>query len=643
MGVRALLLVLLGISSGLAGCGSAPAECEDVDGDGFGPGCELGDDCDPRNAARTDDCDIVPPPDCVADPLATGCPCIGGVAECYGADPATLAHGACQVGSAICVGGTWGLCNGAVRPRFETCDEVDQDCDGRTDEGVRSPCGGCTPGCVGGVWGEGEAPFEAGGDLALTELGSLTLRREERRLDELWITNTAEATLSRIDANRAVEVARYPTGGSEPTRVAVDWLGDAVVANRDFDGVSRVRKITSDPERCVDLDADGLETSTGPDDVRFDDECVAWTVPVGETGEVARALAIDGLLGPDGGGGGDVWVGLHDGERIVHLDGTSGAVREVIETPGFAPYAAAFDADGVLWVASRDGQLLSVDRFTEPREVVRREVPLPCFLLYGLDVDAEGRVFLTGFSCDQVMIFDPREERWSVRVTPPSPRGAVVVDDDGAEPRAFFAHTDGRVSSVRLRPLVDVETFDLQDATELPSESIGVASTSAGIWVASSRSALEGRGVATRVDPDTGEVTAHVPLGAAPHPQGDLSGSKLAGGFVPEGSAQRVFGGCGEGETTWVELHVEADVPPSTDDAPAGEVEVALRWAADEAGLAAASFEVVGVLPSARSPFPLSLPEGGVVEVRLVLRTAARDGAPRVHRVGLRHSCPGPD
>ena len=70
---------------------------------------------------------------------------------------------------------------------------------------MRSPCGGCTPGCVGGVWGEGEAPFEAGGDLALTELGSLTLRREERRLDELWVTNTAEATLCRIDAARAVD------------------------------------------------------------------------------------------------------------------------------------------------------------------------------------------------------------------------------------------------------------------------------------------------------------------------------------------------------------------------------------------------------------------------------------------------------
>ena len=34
-----------------------------------------------------------------------------------------------------------------------------------------------------------------------------------------------------------------------------------------------------------------------------------------------------------------------------------------------------------------------------------------------------------------------------------------------------------------------------------------------------------------------------------------------------------------------------------------------------------------------------TLPTGGVVEVRLVMRTAARDGAPRVERVGLEWRC----
>jgi hypothetical protein len=55
----------------LASSCDAPAMCVDADLDGFGPGCAAGDDCDPDNAARTNDCDRVPPPDCSATPVAT--------------------------------------------------------------------------------------------------------------------------------------------------------------------------------------------------------------------------------------------------------------------------------------------------------------------------------------------------------------------------------------------------------------------------------------------------------------------------------------------------------------------------------------------------------------------------------------------
>ncbi|HJL34038.1 MAG TPA: hypothetical protein RMI62_33410, partial [Polyangiaceae bacterium LLY-WYZ-15_(1-7)] len=474
-----LLFVLLALVA--PACGGDGPGCVDTDLDGFGEGCELGPDCDDRNAARTDDCD--------ADPFATGCPCLPGLAECYPADPATRDVGVCTGGQAICRGGVWGLCEGAVLPRFETCEGSDQDCDGRVDEGVLSPCGACTPGCVGGVWGEGDAPFVEGEDTALTPAGRLTLRREERLEATVWIVNSAEATVSKIDAESATEVARYFSGGPEPSRVAVDWLGDAWVANRHFGGVSTVRKIAGDLARCVDRDGSGtIETASGPTPLE-DDECVLLTVEVGGVGGVARALAVDGNRGPDGGAGGDLWVGLHDEEAILHLDGTSGAVVERFETPGFQPYAAVFDDFGTLWMISRDGFLLELPRFEPGAAPIVRAVPLACFLLYGLDVDARGRVFVTGFSCDSMSLYEPELERWTTIDAPPSVRGAVL-DDAG---RAWAAHTDGRVSRVRFDPLRVEETFDLRGEGVTPIESIGAAYDAFGqVWVASSSGGGEG-------------------------------------------------------------------------------------------------------------------------------------------------------
>ncbi len=97
----------------------APSEtCGCVPG---GEGCNgVDDDCDGR----------------VDEDLARGC----------GSDV-----GECRRGTQTCGGGGWGGCDGEVAPSAEECDGRDQDCDGQSDEALVRTCGTDVGECVAGT------------------------------------------------------------------------------------------------------------------------------------------------------------------------------------------------------------------------------------------------------------------------------------------------------------------------------------------------------------------------------------------------------------------------------------------------------------------------------------------------------------
>ncbi len=77
-----------------------------------------------------------------------GCACIPGATQrCYGGAPGVAGRGACAYGTMRCEGsgefGAWGACSGATAPADERCDDVDNDCDGVTDEGFCRVDGAC--------------------------------------------------------------------------------------------------------------------------------------------------------------------------------------------------------------------------------------------------------------------------------------------------------------------------------------------------------------------------------------------------------------------------------------------------------------------------------------------------------------------
>src|SRR5262249_46379302 len=87
-----------------------------------------------------------------------GCNCVNGSTKiCYAGAPGTMGVGACHAGVQTCVNGNYGACVGQVLPSAETCNGVDDDCNGAVDDGLPTlscgvgACAVTTPSCIAGV------------------------------------------------------------------------------------------------------------------------------------------------------------------------------------------------------------------------------------------------------------------------------------------------------------------------------------------------------------------------------------------------------------------------------------------------------------------------------------------------------------
>ena len=344
----------------------------------------------------------------------------------------------------------------------------------------------------------------------------------------VWIANSGEHTISKINTRTLQEEGRYITRADQngnPSRTSVSIDAKAVVVANRSGGIT---KIWARPEYCTDKNGNGkIDTSTGKNDLLpFDqEECIAWFTPFeGATTQrpvawtsgtynprtceyedqkvwTAASFGVNGVGSPCDGA---------DGIHVYRLNGDTGAVEDQLHLPEVScgllgAYGAAVDTSNNVWYfVFGGGVIFRVDYETLEHEVVPKG-------FYGITVDTKSRVWL-----DDGSRYDPVAKTWATQIGDLQPNGGsgVAVDLKG---RVWHA-TDGGIG------WLDSETMMVGGKVTLPQPGLyrGIGVDVDGyIWAV-----LLGGTVAYRIHPDTFEIASYDGLNQ-PYTYSDMAGGQI--------------------------------------------------------------------------------------------------------------------
>ncbi len=239
----------------------------------------------------------------------------------------------------------------------------------------------------------------------------------------VWVANTDEATVSKINTRTAVEEARYTTGPDIrelPSRTSVSVDGKAVVVANRLGGVV---KFWANEADCQDTNGTpGIQTSDGPGNILpfGQDDCMEWYTdfplatsqrPVQWTPGIwdqSTCTYVDQKVWTVNAGGGVVDSGRcgYQGVSVYRLNGDTGAVEDTIDIPEnefpcegtLGPYGASVDREGNLWFQKMHEQklLARVDGVSLAYEIFAFPDQTAIEWSYGIIVDHRDRVWLSG-------------------------------------------------------------------------------------------------------------------------------------------------------------------------------------------------------------------------------------------------------
>jgi uncharacterized repeat protein (TIGR01451 family) len=303
-----------------------------------------------------------------------------------------------------------------------------------------------------------DADFEMG-ELVGTAYGGdqLTLSPRSVTRPFVWVPNSNEGTVSKVDTRTGNELARYrvcpPGVTGNPSRTTIDQYGNCWVANRQSatavkiglleEGEFSDRNGNGIADTSADLDGDG--NITGSELLPWgQDECVLFEVVLipGREGTFVPGTYTAGYAndywnpGPRGMAidyDGNLWCGTWGTMKYYYIDGRTGIIRDRVDvsTPvAHHPYGAVIDPYGQLWSSGyHDSVPQNNVLFLDPASRWTTNFNLG-HRTYGLGIDRNDHLFVAGYDSSvltrlNVLTF---ERDWTVSA-PYQVRGVVVTDD----------------------------------------------------------------------------------------------------------------------------------------------------------------------------------------------------------------------
>lgn len=293
-----------------------------------------------------------------------------------------------------------------------------------------------------------------------TSAGTLKLGITDSTFPFIWIANSGEGTISKLDVTTGKELGRYRTGpgNGNPSRTTVDQDGNVWVGNRNNNTITKVG--LKEFGQCIDRNGNGVIDSSTPvqanaeTETAFNPDIKDWTGAFGDglgitnaadecillhvaligneaedptpavvisTPTDIRTVAID----PDN----NVFVGGYYQNSLFKVNGTTGAVIKSMAT--LQPhYGGVVDKNGNLWsMSSGSGKVQKIDKDMTTNTLI--DVGHNG---YGIGIDKFGKIWSTELNGGRFSAFDPADPAGTLKVftqTGYSRSQGITTDDNG--------------------------------------------------------------------------------------------------------------------------------------------------------------------------------------------------------------------
>jgi hypothetical protein len=422
---------------------------------------------------------------------------------------------------------------------------------------------------------------------------------------DVWVANRAfggQSSVSKI-ANDASDCTER--NGAPGIQTSSDVNGDGVIdTDCNDDGV---------PDDIANVASKPCTNGKAQEFYGLDDECVLFTTNTDASNQWGRPLTLsEGSVdfGPS-----DAWAGLWQNGHFFRIDGSTGLTKAMAPGPAHC-YGATADRNGILWIAIiSDGRLGYFDT-TAPANVGLTRPATFGLDAYGIALDRDQNIWQGGWGNQNAYRYTPNraggfaglgQGGWTAINNPGNSAGAngnsrgVAADSrtmnsyfvwlardgcaNGCNPNGWIVRIPASSIGVPMGGhdiSIDGSAYPAlkMDGTDTIGVGVDVAQNVWGIshdGSVATRIPVDAMGKPTQPDITSGAAAGtHCPAGDRcplgfkndtgldPYTYSDFTGFGLRNFTNPRGSYSYVQQGCVAGDTKWVKLVWDADVPQNT-------------------------------------------------------------------------------